>query len=63
MKRGELLKNEYGFGTVEMVILIAVLVGVALVFREAIVDFVDQIVTNMFPADISDFDNSQVLKI
>lgn len=61
MKKDFLLKREDGFGTVEMVILIAVLVGIALVFREAIVDFVDKIVSNMFPSDITSFDHSKAL--
>ena len=33
-------KEEDGFGTVELVILIGILVAVALIFREAIIKFV-----------------------
>ncbi len=41
----ELLKEFYtdeeGLGTVEMVVLLAVLVSVALIFRKQVIDFVD----------------------
>ncbi|MFO7611114.1 MAG: Flp1 family type IVb pilin [Clostridia bacterium] len=37
-----------GMGTVEVVIIVAVLVGVALIFREAIVGFVKDIIDSVF---------------
>jgi hypothetical protein len=40
--------NQKGMGTVEVVIIVAVLVGVALIFRDAIVDFVNGILENVF---------------
>lgn len=43
-----LLKREDGLGTVELVIILAVLVGIALIFRSYIFDFVDSIMTNIF---------------
>jgi Flp pilus assembly pilin Flp len=43
-----LLKQEDGLGTVELVIILAVLVGIALIFRSYIFDFVDSIMTNIF---------------
>lgn len=49
------LFNEKGMGTVEVVIIVAVLVGVALIFREAIVNFVKQILGSVF--DDSDIIN------
>lgn len=42
------LKNESGMGTVEIVIIIAVLVVVALVFKDGITNFVTQIIDNVF---------------
>ena len=49
-----------GFGTVEVVILIAVVVGIALLFRTAIIDFAEGVIDNMFPSDTGVFDNSAV---
>lgn len=45
------IKGEDGMGTVELVIIVAVLVGIALIFREAIFDFVDQTVNGIFGDD------------
>ncbi len=42
------LNEEDGLGTVEIVIIIAVLVGIALIFRSAIIDFVKGILTRIF---------------
>ncbi|NMB33883.1 MAG: hypothetical protein GX992_06605 [Clostridium sp.] len=42
------LKEEDGMGTVEVVIIVAVLVAIALVFRRAIFDFVQSIVDKIF---------------
>ena len=44
------LKEEDGLGTVEIVIIIAVLVGIALIFRKAIFSFVNQILDRLFSA-------------
>ncbi len=41
-------KEEEGMGTVEIVIIIAVLVAVALIFRGAIVQFVQNITGKLF---------------
>ena len=38
-------------GTVEIVVIIAVLVGIALIFRDAIINFVTGIMTNVFADD------------
>ena len=54
------LGREEGFSTVEVVILIAVIVGLALIFRTAIIGFVSDIISKMFPADASAFDNTKV---
>jgi Flp pilus assembly pilin Flp len=47
-----LLKNfmseEDGLGTVEIVIIIAVLVGIALIFRDAIIKFVTDVMKSVF---------------
>lgn len=42
------LKEEDGLGTVEIVIIVAVLVAVALIFRRAIFEFVSNMVKQIF---------------
>lgn len=42
-----------GLGTVEMVIILAVLVGIALIFREYIFDFVRDITANIFGEELN----------
>ncbi|HEY9062469.1 MAG TPA: Flp1 family type IVb pilin [Pseudobacteroides sp.] len=42
------LKEEDGLGTVEIVIIIAVLVGLAIIFREVIFSFLKQILGKLF---------------
>ena len=42
------LKEEDGLGTVEIVVIIAVLVGIALIFRAAIFSFVSGAVDKIF---------------
>lgn len=44
----EFLVEEDGLGTVELVIIIAILVGVALIFKKAIFSFVNQILDRIF---------------
>ncbi len=48
------IRKEEGLGTVEVVIIIAVLVGIALIFREAIVDFVKKVLSLIFNEGIRD---------
>ena len=43
-KKTRFLLTNRGMGTVEVVIIVAVLVGVALIFREAIFNFVNDII-------------------
>lgn len=45
------LKEEDGIGTVEIVVIIAVLVGIALIFRDAIIKFVTDIMKGVFASD------------
>lgn len=45
------IKEEDGIGTVEIVIIIAVLVGIALIFRDAIIKFVTDIMKGVFADD------------
>lgn len=52
-----MLSKYKGFSTVEVVILIAVIVGIALIFRTSIIGFVTQVIAKMFPGDASIFDN------
>lgn len=42
------IKEEDGLGTVEIVVIIAVLVGIALIFRDAIIKFVTGIMKSVF---------------
>lgn len=44
--------EEAGFGTVELVILIGILVAVALIFRKAIIGFVKDLIGTQMPDDI-----------
>lgn len=53
-----LIGKEKGMGTVEIVIIVAVLVGIALIFRDAIINFVTEIMGNVFgdgsiPGDVN----------
>lgn len=45
------IKEEDGLGTVEIVVLVAVLVGIALIFRDAIINFVTGIMEGVFGDD------------
>lgn len=56
------LKEEDGLGTVEIVVIIAVLVGIALIFRDAIINFVTGIMKNVFAEDsiIRDVDSGSI---
>lgn len=45
--RNGFLKDEDGLGTVEVVLILAVLVGIALIFREYLFDFVNDIIQNI----------------
>lgn len=42
------LKEEDGLGTVEIAIIVAVLVGVALIFRKALTNMVNQVIASTF---------------
>jgi hypothetical protein len=53
MKKFSLSLGRNGFGTVELVLLIAILVGIALLFKEFIVDYVDNLLTNITDVDIN----------
>ncbi len=46
------LRTKAGIGTVEVVILIAVLVGIALVFRDQLTDYAKRIMEVVFNDDI-----------
>ena len=48
--------EEDGMGTVEIVIIIAVLVGLALIFRDAIIDFSTNVMSGLFANDQIDSD-------
>lgn len=45
---GRPLANEKGIGTVEIVLILAVLVAVVLIFKDAIIGFVTDIVERIF---------------
>ncbi|HEY5466729.1 MAG TPA: Flp1 family type IVb pilin [Clostridia bacterium] len=46
------IRRKSGIGTVEVVILIAVLVGIALIFREQLTDYARRIMEVVFNDDI-----------
>ncbi len=48
------MREEDGLGTVEIVIIIAVLVGIALIFRNTIFKFARDLIDKMFPGDAPD---------
>ncbi|HOM03329.1 MAG TPA: Flp1 family type IVb pilin [Acetivibrio sp.] len=48
------IKEEDGLGTVEIVIIVAVLVAIALIFRRAIYDFVSGLVEKIFGSPVGD---------
>jgi hypothetical protein len=48
--------EEDGLGTVEIVIIIAVLVGLALIFRDAILSFATNIMNGLFANDTTNTD-------
>jgi Flp pilus assembly pilin Flp len=52
------LREEDGMGTVEVIIIIAVLVGVALLFRKQLITFVNGIIDNIFP-DANKLENNR----
>lgn len=56
------IDRQQGLGTVEIVIIIAVLVGIALIFRDAIIDFVVDIMKEIFGEDeiINDIGSSNI---
>jgi Flp pilus assembly pilin Flp len=47
------VKDEDGISTVEIVVIIAILVGIALLFKTSIVSFVKKIITNFIDADVN----------
>ena len=48
---GSFIKDNRGLGTVEIVIIIAVLVGLALIFRDSIVGFAVRIMDKVFNSE------------
>lgn len=50
------IKDEDGISTVEIVVIIAILVGIALLFKDSIVSFVKKIISNFIDADVSPAD-------
>ncbi|MCH4887765.1 hypothetical protein EZV73_09280 [Acidaminobacter sp. JC074] len=47
------MRKEDGFGTIEVVILLAILVGIALIFKEQITEFVEGILEDTLKHDFS----------
>jgi Flp pilus assembly pilin Flp len=52
--------DESGLGTVEMVLILAVLVGIALIFREYIFGFISDIMANIMGGDVDAIRNDPV---
>ncbi len=46
------IKDEDGISTVEIVVIIAVLVGIALIFKNAIVGFVNKLLNNILKVNV-----------
>ncbi len=44
------IQNEKGINTVEIVVLVAVAIGLALIFRQQLLGFINQIFSNTFDA-------------
>ena len=42
-----LMKDERGFGTLELVLLVCVLIGLALLFKDTVVDFVTDLLSKI----------------
>ncbi len=42
------LKDESGMGTIEIVVIIAILVGLALIFKDGITSFVNRLMENIW---------------
>jgi len=61
-KLSEKFRKKDGLGTVEIVVIIAVLVGIALIFRDAIINFAVNIMKNVFGEDtiINDINSSGI---
>lgn len=61
-KLSEKFRKKDGLGTVEIVVIIAVLVGIALIFRDAIINFAVNIMKNVFGDDtiINDINSSGI---
>ena len=57
--KNKIVRNE-GFGTIEAVILIAILIGLAVIFRNNIIDFVEMIFESIFE-DAEEFMNTSML--
>lgn len=57
-----LIKEEDGLGTVEIVLIIAILVGIALLFKKQIIAFVAKIMGNVVSTDVKpvDIENTKV---
>jgi hypothetical protein len=53
-------KDDAGLGTVETVLILAVLVGIALIFREYIFGFVSDIMANIMGGDVEAIKNNPV---
>lgn len=47
----DFVRDEDGLGTVEIVVIIAVLIGIALIFRDAIIKFVTSVMRDVFGDD------------
>jgi len=56
------MQEEDGMGTVEIVIIIAVLVGIALIFRDSIIGFAKDVMQSLFgnPEIINDVDPKEI---
>lgn len=55
MRLFEFLRSRRGINTVEIVIILAVVVGIAIIFREQIGKFANSLMETVFDIDVSQF--------
>lgn len=63
MRLFEFLRSRRGINTVEIVIILAVVVGIAIIFREQIGKFANSLMETVFDIDVSQFSNDGMKNI
>ncbi|NLM72927.1 MAG: hypothetical protein GX184_02705 [Clostridiaceae bacterium] len=63
MRLFEFLRSRRGINTVEIVIILAVVVGIAIIFREQIGKFANSLMETVFDIDVSQFSSDGMKNI